>query len=416
MRCEIEEVLGAIGESLACRALHEGTGALSLARGDAGTGLFLGWLARAMPHSGCREAAHRFLSSAAESLGQGVHDLSLFNGATGAAWALQKAGDLGFDLHAAELLADTDRNLAAAWSLEAWPEDASLDLVSGLAGQLLYCAHRGAAGVALAQRGVDLLAQRATRCGIGVHWREHPEQIAPAGLLRGLPEGSPLRASLQAAIEAFPRGRINLGVAHGTPGVVGALAGLANCGARSARPLLDAAANGLVAQRREAGRETAFGHFAGDEAESRCGWCYGDPGVAMQLVHAGRVLRRDDLMEAAIDTALRAARRPAASAGVVDAGLCHGSAGLAHLYGRLHQVLGQPELLQAARYWLRRTVRDAQVWRDGDAEGAVSTFHHEGLLEGLAGTGLALLASLTDDDPNWDSPLLMSLPCGQEQN
>ncbi len=61
-------------------------------------------------------------------------------------------------------------------------------------------------------------------------------------------------------------------------------------------------------------------------------------------------------LAAAADIALAAAARPAAASGVVDAGLCHGAAGVAHLFARLHLAPGSAALADAARGWLRRAL------------------------------------------------------------
>src|SRR5262245_54905738 len=59
---------------------------------------------------------------------------------------------------------------------------------------------------------------------------------------------------------------------------------------------------------------------------------------------------------ASLRIALRAAERPDATAGVIDAGLCHGAAGLAHIFHRLHRATGDVRLAGAARRWFARTL------------------------------------------------------------
>ena len=50
----------------------------------------------------------------------------------------------------------------------------------------------------------------------------------------------------------------------------------------------------------------------------------------------------------AVAIAERAAARAIEDSGVVDASVCHGSAGLAHIFNRLYQATGSPVLHAAA--------------------------------------------------------------------
>ncbi|HEX7277236.1 MAG TPA: lanthionine synthetase LanC family protein, partial [Acidimicrobiales bacterium] len=92
--------------------------------------------------------------------------------------------------------------------------------------------------------------------------------------------------------------------------------------------------------------------------------------------------------------AAAAAARPIQDAGVVDAGLCHGAAGLLHVSNRLYQATGDERQAAAARRWLEPALTLPVA-------GA-------GFLEGRAGVGLALLAATTDVEPEWDRILLLS--------
>jgi hypothetical protein len=81
---------------------------------------------------------------------------------------------------------------------------------------------------------------------------------------------------------------------------------------------------------------------------------------------------------------------------VVDASICHGSAGLAHIFNRLYQATGQSVFRSAAEEWLQHLV---ETWCP-DAE--------PGLLTGAAGVGLVLLAASTPHEPRWDRLFLLS--------
>jgi hypothetical protein len=98
---------------------------------------------------------------------------------------------------------------------------------------------------------------------------------------------------------------------------------------------------------------------------------------------------------------------------IVDAALCHGSAGLAHLFNRMHQASGDPLLAEAARAWYRYTV---DMQRPGAGIAGYEFFAEAGwvpltgLLSGLAGVGLGLLGGVSSREPAWDQFLAVSVP------
>src|SRR5262249_60130536 len=114
----------------------------------------------------------------------------------------------------------------------------------------------------------------------------------------------------------------------------------------------------------------------------------------------------------------RAAERPYAEAGIKDAALCHGCAGLGHLFNRMSQATDEPELTQAARAWFERTlamrrpgrgIGGYEAWQ-ADAAGSPAWAARPGLLNGAAGIALALLAATTPIESAWDRILLVSIP------
>jgi hypothetical protein len=114
----------------------------------------------------------------------------------------------------------------------------------------------------------------------------------------------------------------------------------------------------------------------------------------------------------------RAAERPFEEAGIKDAALCHGCAGLGHLFNRTFQATGEPELAQAARAWFERTlamrhpgrgIGGYEAWQP-DAAGSTARSADPGLLNGATGIALALLAATTPIEPAWDRILLVAIP------
>ena len=120
-----------------------------------------------------------------------------------------------------------------------------------------------------------------------------------------------------------------------------------------------------------------------------------------------------------------AARRPEDLAGVVDAGLCHGSGGLLQIFNRLYQTTGDDLCRQAALKWLEATLeyREPGNWIGGfwsmdtlpeswKTPGTPTLVKSAvpGFLTGAAGVGLALLAASTPIEPRWDRALMMTIP------
>lgn len=98
--------------------------------------------------------------------------------------------------------------------------------------------------------------------------------------------------------------------------------------------------------------------------------------------------------------------------GIVDAGICHGTAGIAHIFNRFFFETKMPIFKDTANYWIKETLKMAT---HDDGLAGYKSFYSEkewvkeyGLLEGVAGIGLALLSHISDEEPTWDRCLLLS--------
>jgi hypothetical protein len=287
--------------------------------------------------------------------------------------------------------------------LSRWPWPEQFDLLYGLVGIGVYALER------LPRRSAKTMArlvvERLADCA------EEPDGLAAWPT----PPGE----------RAFrPDGEFNLGLAHGAPGVIGFLgrAAAAGIAPRTTVPLLQKATTWLLARRLPAGRGTAYPGYCERTGVPgppvRTAWCYGDPGVASGLLAAARGAENGGWRAEAIRIASGAARRPLEETRVVDAGLCHGSAGLGQIFNRLWQATGDPVMHDAAVGWFRRTL---DFHRPGHGIGgfvavtgpSISELREvadPGVLTGTAGIALALLAATTPIAPEWDRVLLVSIP------
>jgi len=249
---------------------------------------------------------------------------------------------------------------------------------------------------------------------------EHLERLArpmPAGLAWHTPPALLPRWQRELA----PNGYINLGLAHGMPGVVAILARYLTAGieVERARTLLEGAVAYLrsAADPRFGNRYPAWLSTQRDHQESmsRVAWCYGDLGVAVALLSAATAAGRDDWRAEALALAHGMAARSFESSRVVDTGLCHGAAGVAHLFNRLSQATGDAELARAADTWFARTLamRRAEPIagfpRGLPVDGVMTWDPGADLLTGACGVALALHAAISPVEPGWDQLLLADL-------
>lgn len=181
-------------------------------------------------------------------------------------------------------------------------------------------------------------------------------------------------------------------------------------------PLLESAVRWLSAHLLETPSGPALPAFVAPGSAAgpaRSAWCYGSPGVAVALALAALDAQRPDWWDLAIRFGLEAANRPLEHTGVTGAGLCHGAAGVAHMFNRLHQLTGVAEFAAAARAWIERTLGTVTtaLSREMPAPSAATVpWNGSGLLEGASGVALALLAASTAEEPLWDRMFLVATP------
>jgi hypothetical protein len=365
-----------------------------------GATLLHAYLARAYPEAYQAESYRRPLERAIDLVATLPMAPALFGGFTGVAWTLTHV--LGPDAAPDDPAYEIDAALLTYTGRSPWVRE--YDLIRGLVGYGVYALERlpRPAAVQLLARVVDRLAELARPQEVGVAWFSSPA-LLPAHQR-----------------ERYPAGLYDLGVAHGVPGVIAFLAAVCRAGYATARihSLLRGAVEWLLAQY-PPGAPAAFPAVVpvtGTAAPARTAWCYGEPGVAIALLHAARSAGRTDWERAAVLLARQAAQRSPAQAQVVDAGLCHGAAGLAHLFNRLFQATGDPVLRNAAIGWFAHTlamqepgqgIAGYRAWLPGPAMD-FSWGADPGLLTGAAGVALALLAAATAVEPEWDRLLLVS--------
>ncbi len=338
-------------------------------------------------------------------------DPIFFSGYTGIAWTVEWFQNLGLLDASEDFNAEMDEGLMEY--LDSTPLSRHLpELIGGLAGYGLYAIDRTPrhpAARRVLQKVLDCVEQNALKKPEGLTWFNVPEALHPN------------------AAKETPEGCYNLGLSHGMPSVVGFLAEAYACGEERALPLLEGAVAWLLSMKRNYANGSHYTYNLDVRAPeqldnphfgSRIAWCYGDLGIAAVLLIAAQHAGREDWAAEALSLARDLAARGVEGSGCMDACLCHGAFGNAHIFNRLYQATGDQALYDAFIAWMQHgfNLRKpgeglAGYWTwfpNRNGEDQESPWVKEpGFLEGVAGIGLALLATLTDQEPNWDRFLMV---------
>lgn len=141
---------------------------------------------------------------------------------------------------------------------------------------------------------------------------------------------------------------------------------------------------------------------SGKPQPSRLAWCYGDLNVGWCLWKAGKVFGDTYWLQNSLRIFHNCARRRTAEeTSVIDAGFCHGSAGLAYFFKRIYEETGDEVFWETAEFWLSDLLKK-NVFKDsmtGYKSYYLGKWYESySLLEGVTGIGLVLMSFLGDND------------------
>jgi hypothetical protein len=279
------------------------------------------------------------------------------------------------------------------------------DLIWGLVGFGVYFLERMPSDAAF--RGIRLVADHLNRIcertPDGVTWYSGPE-LLPAWQRR-----------------LCPFGYYNLGVAHGVPGIVYFLseAVAANVDADRCSELLEAAVRWLLANQRPDESLPRFSAWfaPGQSWDSRLSWCYGDLGILTVLLQAANRMQRKDWLGFSHQLLNNCLTWPLESTGVKDVPLCHGAAGIAHIFNRIYHTVGDVRCREAAILWFERALAMRQPGTGvggytartlPDRDGPPVWEPSPAFLDGAIGIALALISAVTPTEPHWDRLMALS--------
>jgi hypothetical protein len=220
-----------------------------------------------------------------------------------------------------------------------------------------------------------------------------------------------------------PDGYVDLGLAHGIPGPLAALALAWQAGYRvgGQREAMERLIGWLLDRRlpdpwgphwpSDLPVDTVLPPEGQEEHHERPAWCYGDPGVAAALWLAGSALDDERLRRTALASLEGVFRRPSAVDLLFSPTLCHGAGGLLAVSLRLVGSTPSEELRHEVPALLTRILdacRPDLLLGVQDQELPGNFVDDHTFLTGAAGVALLLLAASASTPPRWFRALLIA--------
>ena len=327
---------------------------------------------------------HQLLLKSIQALSEEALIPSHCNGISGIVWTIQHLINIGFASE--DGLEDTFEEVDALLGniMEQEVAQGEYDFLHQGLGIALYFLEKQQASPYLNTL-VNQLEKTAWKDERGLRWRDHFSRT-------------------QAERPEEPA--FNLGLAHGIPAVISVLEKIRQKGI-DVSPLLNESINWLLSTQNkpEDGISSLYPVLVNTRNEamtgkqSRLGWCYGDLSIAITLLNTGY---KDEAHRIFTHTLQH---RNKQNGSIYDACLCHGSAGISHIFRRAYLTTQDPLLLEGAEYWLQQTLQ-MNVFKSYN-KGVYEDSY--GMLEGVTGIGLALISALdAATEPAWDRCLLLS--------
>ncbi len=326
----------------------------------------------------------------------------LASGFTGIAWLIKHFINLGiFSTDTDDLLDDIDRYVAQSLERDFHKND--YDLFYGYMGKAVYFLER----------------EHRNNCTL------YYQQIV-AQVLRSVEQGK--HGYYWKANNDLPE--INLGLAHGSPGVLKFLAGATSHikYTEEIQIIIAGATRWLLRQRNPPGNISFFPNSTSTTPlsviDSRLAWCYGDLGIALTLVKVNKLLQ-DEQVRLFIDELLQALSQRSFETAFLkydeilncyDNCFCHGASGIAYLFHKLYRETNDEGIYRKYLEWAEIAVQNtaAMLANLGNIEkrkevinDKLVTWEDYTLIHGLAGAGLVLISLMNPQLSAWDSIFLL---------
>ncbi len=226
---------------------------------------------------------------------------------------------------------------------------------------------------------------------------------------------------LKKKLQDFNEGDLvyNLGISHGIPSIIILLSLVyekfdnlkLQC-----RPLIEKSINWVLSTKSN-NKSSTFGYSVVNGEISKhttLRWCYGDLGIGVCLYIAGIRLENKNWQKEAIDTMLICAKRIHIEiAYITDAHICHGVAGVGHIFNRFYQYTKIESFKNAAILCFKNVSEKIKLNDNGNIvfladKSEFGFIPFGGLMEGSTGIALTLISAISDTEPKWDRIFLLS--------
>jgi len=375
------------------KELPSETEAIGLYTGEAGKALFYSYLSKYLNTNKYDGKIEKSLLNIFEAVNNGNYNTTFCSGLAGVIWSIEhlKQNNL-------LELDDTFEDVydALKESALSYAKKGEFDFLHGADG-IVYCLLMlNAADEAFINKWLDLLYQYSHKVKEGFVWEtilniESDKKVFNLSLSHGLSSKIIMLAEI---VKKYPANIL-------------------------AKQLLEGSVNYLLQTKNTDNSNFYFPNYIGKEGMSkhtRLAWCYGDLGNAIALWRAGCLLENGTWKQRAIEVMLLAStRRDLSMNGVQDAGFCHGTAGIAHIFNRFYWETNREEFDKAGKYWIEKTLAFG-IYTDGIAGfktylGIEEKYIIESnFLEGATGIAMVLLSSLAAEKEHiaWDACFLMN--------
>lgn len=377
---------------------------IGILAGLSGLAVFKFYYARYTGNRALEDDGEELLNEAFEMINNEYAVPTFCSGIAGAGWALEHLSDEDFiEIDTDELLSALDVYLYQMMYLEA--EEFYYDFLHGALGIAFFFLKR--------YENTSSETLRET-------YHDYLNQVLDTLEKQAIVEGTTAKWRSVTDREKKTRG-FNLGLSHGMSSIINFLSRLNRQEAftHRAEPLLSKAVNFIISMENiDPDPKYYFPDFVekDDEIRSsgRLAWCYGDVGIAISLWHAARSLGKEGLEKKSLDVLKHTTRlRSQEETAVSDVGICHGAAGMMHIYQFLFRETAIREFREAADYWAGKTL-DMAVHENGYAGYSQRNQLSEtgwssetGILEGIAGIGLSIMSYLAPGYDKWNQALLI---------
>lgn len=146
---------------------------------------------------------------------------------------------------------------------------------------------------------------------------------------------------------------------------------------------------------------------------TRMGWCYGDLGVLYTRFIVARFIGNTEMeLDALTKLEIISTKRGRQETQAFDAGFCHGTACLVHIFNKLYYMTGRILFKETAMYWIKFT-----LLQDKSKNTHLGFLYltmggqyviDDSLLEGVTGTAFALLSAIDYSHIDWDEAMMLS--------